>query len=258
MLDAADHVATPDDFEEAVDVAASIAVHARPQRHRRRRSHHEPRASGTSDPAVVGVAGRRPAHARAAGVRCRPAVRRGVVPKRLRPGRDRVHHRPRRPVEPARVERPDAHRAASAMAPSPDRASRWPSPTRASSRSDGSRGREARHDGTVAAVGLIRLRVVVLALIMALLALAAGRIFDSVQGTFVIAAIAPDRAAVPRRWRAVGTCSSRWRSWRVAAAVVGGRVDRRGTRAGRCRRGVRRAVRAGSCRPSGRARSVPT
>ena len=28
VLDAADHVATPDDFEEAVDVAASIAVHA--------------------------------------------------------------------------------------------------------------------------------------------------------------------------------------------------------------------------------------
>ena len=42
-------------------------------------------------------------------------------------------------------------------------------------------------------MGLIRLRVAVLAMIMAVLALAAGRIFDSVQGTLVIAAVAPDR-----------------------------------------------------------------
>ena len=52
-------------------------------------------------------------------------------------------------------------------------------------------------------MGLIRLRVVVLALIMALLALAAGRIFDSVRGTFVIAAILPIVLLFPvlaRRW----------------------------------------------------------
>ena len=52
-------------------------------------------------------------------------------------------------------------------------------------------------------MGLIRLRVVVLALIMALLALAAGRIFDSVRGTFVIAATLPIVLLFPvlaRRW----------------------------------------------------------
>ena len=50
----------------------------------------------------------------------------------------------------------------------------------------------------VAAMGLIRLRVAVLALIMAVLALAAGRIFDSVQGSFVLAAVLPIGADVPR------------------------------------------------------------
>jgi transglutaminase-like putative cysteine protease len=55
----------------------------------------------------------------------------------------------------------------------------------------------------VDAVGLIRLRVAVLALIMVLLALTAGRVFDAVQGTLVIGAVVPVAAMFPvlsRRW----------------------------------------------------------
>ena len=79
-----------------------------------------------------------------------------------------------------------------------------------------------RRDG-LAAVGLIRLRVVVLALIMAVLALAAGRIFDAVQGTLVVAAVAADASAMfpvlARRWYvqvpvAIGGC----RPWRWSAS----------------------------------------
>ena len=43
----------------------------------------------------------------------------------------------------------------------------------------------------VASVGLIRLRVAVLAVMMVVLALAAGRIFDSVRGALVVGAIVP-------------------------------------------------------------------
>jgi hypothetical protein len=55
----------------------------------------------------------------------------------------------------------------------------------------------------VAAVGLIRMRVAVLAVMMVVLALAAGRIFDSVRGAFVVGAIVPTVLMFPvlaRRW----------------------------------------------------------
>ena len=54
-------------------------------------------------------------------------------------------------------------------------------------------------------MGLIRLRIAVLAVIMVLLALAAGRVFDAVQATLVIGAVAPIAAMFPvlsRRWYA--------------------------------------------------------
>ncbi len=52
-------------------------------------------------------------------------------------------------------------------------------------------------------MGLIRLRIAVLAMIMVLLGLAAGRIFDAVQGTLVLGAVAPIAAmllVLSRRW----------------------------------------------------------
>lgn len=57
----------------------------------------------------------------------------------------------------------------------------------------------------MAAVGLIRLRVGVLALIMVVLSLAAGRIFDSVRATLVIGGLLPTVLMFPvlsRRWYA--------------------------------------------------------
>jgi transglutaminase-like putative cysteine protease len=60
----------------------------------------------------------------------------------------------------------------------------------------------AGHDA-VDAMGLIRLRVTVLAAIMVVLGLVAGRIFDSVEGTLVIGSVAPVALMVPvlsRRW----------------------------------------------------------
>ena len=104
-------------------------------------------------------------------------------------------------------------------------------------------------------MGLIRLRVAVLAVIMVLLALAAGRIFDSVQATLVIGAVVPTLLMFPvlsRRWYVqvpVAVVA-------VVAAVVaavwidGGRVPADVVDA------IVRRPTTGSCRPSGRARSV--
>ena len=90
-------------------------------------------------------------------------------------------------------------------------------------------------------MGLIRLRVAVLAMIMAVLALAAGRIFDAVQGTLVLGAVAPIAAmflVLSRRWYVQVPVAI----VAVVVAVVARRVDRRGAgarrRRGRDRRGT--------------------